>query len=58
MDVASPPDLQGFYLAVASEWGKRGLRLCRRRAWTLLTDRPKYGSLLLLIKVQQKGGGT
>ncbi len=26
-NVASPPDLQGFYLAVASEWGKRGLRL-------------------------------
>lgn len=26
-NVASPPDLQGFYLAVASELGKRGLRL-------------------------------
>lgn len=59
MNVASPPDLQGFYLAVASEWGKRGLWLQWRRGWTLLTDRPKYGFLLLLIKeVQQKGGGT
>lgn len=34
-------DLKGFYLALASERGKRGPRPQRRRGWTLLTDGAK-----------------
>lgn len=47
-----------FNLAFASKRGKRGPRLEWRRGWTLLTDGSKYGFLLLLIKVQEQGGGT
>ena len=44
------------YLAVASERGRAGKRRLRRRHDRLLvTDRPKHGFLLVLIKEGQRG---